>query len=681
MASGSDELRLLALPIRYSSWTVRPIALLEYFDIPYSAQWYCLADPESLALLHKESPSGLVPVIIAPELPQPIHDSFAIGEYLNERYPEKGLWPENIALRTYGRSIVAELHSGFVNIRTDLAHNFPVKYNPPPELSEKVKKEVRRVLYIFETARKMAAETLGTEDGGFLLGKFSIADAFYWPILSRFFTYSVDVSAASPDAVAYISKMWKEPKLKKIGEMQFKEVAEHPEYNVPHYDNFVPNSKMEFWDIDKLIHAKMTTSLKGVTGLPTGFVLPPLQGLDLDDKKDLTTQIYAVNICMVSLVTLALLMRLYGRIVLIKKLQLEDILVILGTVTALALSTLCLYVTVHLGLGVHVWMADLTTVVEGSISLIKMLFAMVVLYSFSLTMAKCSVIALYLRIFAGIRWFQNALYSILALIILFFVLTFFITIFQCHPIEAAFDFRIALTKPTKCIVIKDFFYVSGSVNMLTDFLLVLLPMPLAWKLELDLRKRILIIVLFGLGILVSVASIVRITTLDSLGSMDITFSITGSLLWSIIEANVALICASGPAIKPLFTRLIPHLSKSVPTRTIHSNPTVNGELHTLNSSISYPERLRPSSATTFAVEIEVQIQSHTIVKGQSHEMNDLLPYVSHVTGSDQIRSSSHRNESTPPSRTSFETDSFVEINNTLQPEPLSPPPAIRKGNL
>ncbi|KAK6523987.1 hypothetical protein TWF694_005656 [Orbilia ellipsospora] len=249
----SEKLHLLGLPIRYSSWTVRPLVLLEYFDIPYSVQWYRLADPESRAKLHKDSPSGLVPVIIDSGLMQPVHDSLAISEYLNEKYPEKGLWPANAILRAYGRSVVAELHSGFVNIRTDFTHNFPVRYNPGPELSDKVIKEIARVLEIFKIARKMAAEVLGSEDEGFLLGKFSIADAFYWPILSRFFTYSVDTSSASPEATTYIAKMWKEPKLKKIGEMQFKEAREHREFDVPHYDNFVPNSKMEFWDLDEVM--------------------------------------------------------------------------------------------------------------------------------------------------------------------------------------------------------------------------------------------------------------------------------------------------------------------------------------------------------------------------------------------------------------------------------------------
>ncbi|KAF3931286.1 hypothetical protein ABW19_dt0206234 [Dactylella cylindrospora] len=248
----STELQLLALPIRYSSWTVRPIVLLEYFQIPYSSKWFRLADKESLASLHEESPSGLVPVIIDPELRQPVHDSIAICEYLNDKYPTKCLWPSNFVLRTYGRSIVAELHSGFTNVRSDLTHNFPVKYDPPPKLSAKVVKEVDRILTIFDTARKMARDTLGDQDEGFLLGSFSIADAFYWPILSRFFTYSVDISNASPEAAAYIAKMWKNPVLKRIGQIQFEE-TKRPEYNVPHYDNFVPGSKMEFWDIEEVM--------------------------------------------------------------------------------------------------------------------------------------------------------------------------------------------------------------------------------------------------------------------------------------------------------------------------------------------------------------------------------------------------------------------------------------------
>lgn len=247
-----SELRLLALPIRYSSWTVRPLVILEYFNIPYRVQWYNMSDTESLAQLHKDSPSGLVPVLLSPELVQPVHDSLAIAEFLHEKFHDKQLWPENLALRTYGRSIVAELHSGFSNIRSSLSHNFCVQYKPAPTFDAKVLKEVARILEIFDTARNLARKVLGDQDEGFLFGKFSIADAFYWPILSRFHTYSVDLSGASVEAESYVAKMWSEPVLKKIAHKQFEE-AKNTSLNIAHYDNFITGAEMRFWDLDEVM--------------------------------------------------------------------------------------------------------------------------------------------------------------------------------------------------------------------------------------------------------------------------------------------------------------------------------------------------------------------------------------------------------------------------------------------
>ncbi|KAF3929025.1 hypothetical protein ABW20_dc0101647 [Dactylellina cionopaga] len=313
-------------------------------------------------------------------------------------------------------------------------------------------------------------------------------------------------------------------------------------------------------------------------------------------------------------------------------------------------------------------------------------------------MAKCSVIALYLRIFAGIRWFQNALYSILGLILVFFGLTFFLTIFQCRPIEAAFDFRIAMTRPTKCIVIKDFFYVSGSVNMLTDLLLVILPMPLAWKLGLDLRKRIFIILLFSLGILVWVASIVRITRLNELGGVDITcehicvfislrdasdfaclVSTTGGLIWSIIEADVALICASGPAIKPLVTHFFPHLSKDVTIHTLNSRPTENKGPYELNDQIDLEEGIGRPFRTNNEISDQPHVRNSAILTYEGQKVQPATDDISEGKGY-RTRQSKDQPESTTASRTSNDTDSFSEGLNPFRLKPLSPPPAAGKSD-
>ncbi|KAL7271367.1 hypothetical protein RUND412_005879 [Rhizina undulata] len=237
------DYHLTGAHIRYSSWTVRVVAVLEHFQIPYTVDLFNKTTPEGHKAIKLETPAGWVPVLTVRSLGITLHDSLSILEFLAESHPELSLWPRNRKLRALARSYVAEMHSGFQNIRNLYGSNYIARYEGEVPTEPEVDKEVARLLEIFGGMRRTTVAVLkeeGGKDEGYLFGSFSIADAVFWPILWRFRTYNVDLTKATPEALAWIRLMWNEdPVLKAIGKRIYKE-AENPRTIIESYDNLWP---------------------------------------------------------------------------------------------------------------------------------------------------------------------------------------------------------------------------------------------------------------------------------------------------------------------------------------------------------------------------------------------------------------------------------------------------------
>jgi glutathione S-transferase len=136
----------------------------------------------------KHSKSGLVPLLVpvSPKMDIQINESLSICEFLAELHPELPLWPRDRELRALARSAVAEMHSGYQEIRNTYGTNFTAKYTGKIPITEQGKKEIERILFLWDQSRTKTAQKLkelGEQDEGFLFGKFGIADAFFWPVL------------------------------------------------------------------------------------------------------------------------------------------------------------------------------------------------------------------------------------------------------------------------------------------------------------------------------------------------------------------------------------------------------------------------------------------------------------------------------------------------------------------
>ena len=186
---------------RYSSWSLRPWLALKHADVPFEEVVVPLDMPDTAENIRRYSPSGRVPALIDGDLT--VWDSLAIAEYLAEKFPKKQLWPKDAAQRARARSVSAEMHSGFTNLRNDCSMKIVQQY-PYKPLRPQTQGEVDRIVSLWE-------ECLKRGGGPFLFGKEPcIADAFYAPVVSRFRTYSIPVAGA---AKAYCDKVWSWPAL------------------------------------------------------------------------------------------------------------------------------------------------------------------------------------------------------------------------------------------------------------------------------------------------------------------------------------------------------------------------------------------------------------------------------------------------------------------------------------
>jgi glutathione S-transferase len=195
----------------WSSWSLRPFLALYQARQPFETVMIPLRwKGESRKTIQKYSPSGKVPLLKIVERGKTLKvwDSLAICETLAERHPKAGLWPANAAARATARAIAAEMHSGFPNVRDQLTLVFGQKQKPPA-LRDDTRREIDRILAIWSDALK-------SSKGGFLFGRFCIADAMYAPVVSRFDSYNVKV----PKPVrAYMDKVLALPGMREWGDM------------------------------------------------------------------------------------------------------------------------------------------------------------------------------------------------------------------------------------------------------------------------------------------------------------------------------------------------------------------------------------------------------------------------------------------------------------------------------
>ena len=175
----------------YSSWSLRPWLAMKQAGIAFNETNIVLNRPDSTERILRYSPSGRVPCLIDGDLT--VFDSLAICEYINEKLVEKdrgdSLWPHDANARAQARSVTAEMHSGFAALRTHMPMDIRSRQ------ADRGKTALERSDVAADVARIQSVWNKCLEQGGpMLFGPFSIADAFYAPVVTRFATYGVKLS-------------------------------------------------------------------------------------------------------------------------------------------------------------------------------------------------------------------------------------------------------------------------------------------------------------------------------------------------------------------------------------------------------------------------------------------------------------------------------------------------------
>lgn len=184
----------------YSSWSLRPWLAMKVAGIPFAEHRIPLYGPGSKDQILVYSPAGKVPCLADGDLR--VWDSLSICEYLAEKHP--GLWPQDPAARALARSVSAEMHSGFANLRAKMSMNIRKRYPGMGRTPESMA-DVARIVSLWSDCRARYGK-----GGPFLFGAFSIADAMYAPVVLRFRTYEVELPAdcrAYSDAVLALPAM------------------------------------------------------------------------------------------------------------------------------------------------------------------------------------------------------------------------------------------------------------------------------------------------------------------------------------------------------------------------------------------------------------------------------------------------------------------------------------------
>jgi glutathione S-transferase len=178
----------------YSSWSLRPWLLLTYFEVTFSEIHIKLFSEEMHEKMKKYCPNKKVPVLIDRQIAEgfTVWDSFAICEYINEQYLNGQAWPDEINSRAYARSICSEMHGGFVPLRNEMPMNCRRKQTPI-KLSNAAKEDISRIIEIISSCLSTYSDSQKIKDNYFLFGKFSIADAYFMPVVSRFNSYAIEV--------------------------------------------------------------------------------------------------------------------------------------------------------------------------------------------------------------------------------------------------------------------------------------------------------------------------------------------------------------------------------------------------------------------------------------------------------------------------------------------------------
>ncbi|TGJ84616.1 hypothetical protein E0Z10_g4153 [Xylaria hypoxylon] len=268
------------------------------------------------------------------------------------------------------------------------------------------------------------------------------------------------------------------------------------------------------------------------------------------------------------------------RFFMIFKPGLDDCMIIGALLFTIAYQATIYIIKVHGGMGMPIMTlssGEMTTFLKGT-------FAIEIFYYTIVFCVKSSIIFMYQR-FAIWATFKRLCIATNVLLVTFYIACIAATLGQCAPLEKAWDVTRML--PGKCINTTAFFYFTSGFNIITDFWILLLPIPTLRSLKISRHSRYVLYGIFGIGSFATAMSCVRLYSIHIYTLAEDPFK-DGVLvnLWSMVEVNIAIICASIPALKPLVA----------PRKLLNERRQRRG----YSSHITEPLSHRPSKTSRFS---------------------------------------------------------------------------------
>ncbi|CAN8097293.1 unnamed protein product [Discula destructiva] len=288
----------------------------------------------------------------------------------------------------------------------------------------------------------------------------------------------------------------------------------------------------------------------GLTGQTTDLPTPgEYPSLDAETQVPI---IIGVTSAFLVLSTLIVAARLYTRYGLIKVAGEDDITIGVAQLINIGLVTTVILQSAY-GLGRHTWMVGQ----DDRTKQLQLLLASEIIYNAAQAMTKVSLLLQYRRIFRGKRTRLVSLW-LMVFVCVWSVISIILDAFACTPM-AILNPRLKETCLKSLLV----WSLTSSVNIVTNFAVVAVPIPATWALQLRQKQRIVLTLLFGFGFCTGIVAIARSFTVRNAAlSLDVTWDNSPNSYFSVIEVNVGIFCACIITLRPLCSRLLPGWCRS-----------------------------------------------------------------------------------------------------------------------
>ncbi|CAD6593760.1 MAG: hypothetical protein ASARMPRED_007916 [Alectoria sarmentosa] len=339
--------------------------------------------------------------------------------------------------------------------------------------------------------------------------------------------------------------------------------------------------------------AALQTLLEGPAMSPPAGTIP-----NFHDPPNLDAFVALTIALCVTFGTLAVVLRMYTKVFILRALAWEDYVIVLAWLLQIG-QTIPSGIVTRYGGGTHMWNVQLQTFFD----MLYWVNIAAVVYGILVFFIKLSILLQYLRIFAPTRKGNMFIYVGVHLCIwsnlIFYLIVTVFEIDICSPRKKIWN---PMMTTGHCYSVNATFQGTGIFNVISDFTILILPMPCVWRLRLPLKKKILMTAIFATGFFACITSILRTYyTWKIVQSPDITYNMVRMGMWTYAELSTGIVISCLPVIPKFFQHVGPKISSVFTMRSKYTKNSGNESASGTPSGKIQPEKFKlPSFKTSFS---------------------------------------------------------------------------------